>query len=97
MRQVTRPILCGAVLAIAVALPASAETKVEAITRQLMEQGYSEIEVSRTFLRRIQIEAKKGNAEREIIINPRSGEILRDYWEHEDNDDESGILGDRDD
>ncbi|MEP2534233.1 hypothetical protein [Shimia sp.] len=84
----------GAIAALMLVTPAVAETRVEAITRQLASQGYTDIEVSRTFLGRVQIEANRGGLEREIILNPRSGEILRDYWEVEDDDDDhGGILG----
>lgn len=59
----------------------SRETRVEMITRHLAQQGYDGIEVSRTFLGRYRIEAEKNGKEREIILNPATGEILRDYWE----------------
>lgn len=62
---------------------ARAETRVEAVARHLTEQGYA-VEISRTFLGRARIEAHKGTLEREIILNPITGEILRDYWEGDD-------------
>lgn len=68
----------------AMACTASAETLVDQVTEQLASQGYSEITVSKTWLGRVRIEASGGTASREIIINPRTGEILRDYWEDED-------------
>lgn len=68
----------------AMACAASAETLVDQVTEQLASQGYSEITVSKTWLGRIRIEASGGTASREIIINPRTGEILRDYWEDEE-------------
>ena len=63
------------------ALPLRAQTVIDQIAAQLREQGYTRIEVSNTLLGRARIEAKSRDWEREIIVNPRTGEILRDYWE----------------
>ena len=49
------------------------------VASQLKELGYSTVEVSRTFLGRIRVEATGSAGEREIIFNPRTGEILRDF------------------
>lgn len=73
----------GLILAVALSGAAHAETRVEAIARHLAEQGYHDIEIGRTFLGRARIEAEKNGMEREIIVNPRTGEILRDYWDEE--------------
>ncbi len=86
VKSVATSLLTAATLAGA----AHAETRVQAIARHLAEQGYHDIEVSRTFLGRARIEAEKDGIEREIIVNPRSGEILRDYWEE---DDDHKVLG----
>ena len=51
---------------------------------QLVLDGYDDIEVSRTWLGRTRIFAEKGEIEREIILNPSTGEVLRDYSRHED-------------
>ena len=66
----------------------------DAVVRQLRAQGYTSIEVSRTWLGRIQIEAKRSREEREIILNRKTGEILRDYshMESDDDDDEHELL-----
>ena len=50
---------------------------------QLKNQGFTEIRISRTLLGRVRIKAEGGGFEREIIFNPRTGEILRDFWETE--------------
>ena len=50
------------------------------IVRRLRRQGYSNISSSRTFLGRIRIVAWRGDESREIILNPYTGEILRDVW-----------------
>lgn len=42
--------------------------------------GYSDILVSRTLLGRVKIEADGDEGRREIIVNPRTGEILRDLF-----------------
>ena len=52
---------------------------------QLQAQGFTHFEVSQTWLGRVRIEAQGPGIEREIIFNRRTGEILRDYWEVEEN------------
>ena len=59
---------------------AGAEPVEDEIISQLREQGYDTIRVSRTILGRRRIEATSELYWREIIVNPRTGEILRDYW-----------------
>ena len=74
----------------------------DSVVRQLQAQGYTSIEVSRTWLGRVQIEAKRGAEEREIVLNRKTGEILRDYShissddDDDDDDDGRGFLLDRD-
>ncbi len=65
---------------LASALPAHAKDFADQIVRQLRRQGYGSITQNRTWLGRIQIVASKPDEYREIIIDPRTGEILRDYW-----------------
>ena len=66
-------------LVLLVSKPVSAQSVIDQITGQLRAQGFSKIEVSDTWLGRARIEAKSRDWEREIIVNPRTGEILRDY------------------
>ena len=85
----TRPILTAClVLFAAVAAPAAAETVgdqvQDRIIAQLTSQGFTHIRVSTTFLGRVRIYATSPDFVREIIVNPRTGEILRDYWDDED-------------
>jgi uncharacterized membrane protein YgcG len=47
---------------------------------QLRDQGFSEFRVSRTLLGRTMIVATNREYRREIVINPATGVILRDYW-----------------
>lgn len=48
------------------------------IARQLRRRGYSDVTVSRTLLGRIRVVGTRGTKRREIVVNPSSGEILRD-------------------
>ncbi len=75
------------------ASPVLADGRVDAITQQLAAQGYDQIKVSKTFLGRVRVEAQRQGLEREIIFNPRTGEILRDYWEVEEDDEGDWLLG----
>lgn len=73
------------------AVPASAQTAEDRIVRQLRAQGFEEIEVSRTLLGRVRIVAVEDDTLREIVLNPSTGAILRDYWtEIDDDDDDDG-------
>jgi hypothetical protein len=63
---------------------ASAQSVQDQIVSQLTAQGFSRIEVSRTLLGRIKIDARSANLDRELVFNPVTGEILRDYWRDRD-------------
>jgi hypothetical protein len=52
----------------------------DTVVDQLRGQGFSEITVERTLLGRTRILATSDEGRREIILNPRTGEILRDLW-----------------
>ena len=64
---------------------AGAQTVADAVVQQLRQQGYVGFTVSRTLLGRVQViaEAPDGT-HREIVFNPSTGEILRDYIEDAD-------------
>ncbi|SDY90748.1 hypothetical protein [Citreimonas salinaria] len=51
----------------------------EAILRQLRAQGYSDIDISRTWLGRVRILAKSPDTTREIVYNPSTGALMRDH------------------
>jgi len=51
---------------------------VETVVSELADQGYEVARVSRTFWGRVKIVARKDDLEREVILNPKTGEILRD-------------------
>ena len=77
---------CAALLALATALPAMAGSLPDEIVRQLRNQGFRNIRVSRTWLGRTRILAFRGEIRREIVVNPRTGEILRDFSHEGDGD-----------
>lgn len=76
-----RTFLMSALTALVLATGAAAQSLTDRIVEQLRSQGFNEIEVTRTLLGRSRILARSPIREREIIVNPRTGEILRDYWE----------------
>ncbi len=78
----TRTFFRATLLALALhAGPALAGNLVDTIVGDLRAQGYDRIDISRTLLGRTRIEAQSDGYLREIILDPRTGEILRDYWE----------------
>ena len=68
-------------LALAMTTPAVASPdEVRArIVAELREEGYAEIRVSRTLLGRMRFVAVTSDRQREIVVNPATGLILRDY------------------
>lgn len=56
----------------------------DTIVGQLRSQGYSQVTVTSTWLNRTRIFAESRDAQREIILNPRTGEILRDLYTGKD-------------
>lgn len=75
-----RVFLAGLVVGLALSAPVFAEGVADGIVRQLRDQGYSTVTVKQTLLGRTRILAVGPEGQREIIINPRTGEILRDFW-----------------
>ncbi|GAB4388951.1 hypothetical protein [Albidovulum sp.] len=55
----------------------------EIVRQQLAELGFTVTSRSRTWLGRVRLEAVRGPLHREVVINPASGEILRDYTERQ--------------
>lgn len=51
------------------------------IVAQLAQQGFVSIKVSRTLLGRLRFQATSAQYTRELVVNPATGEILRDYWQ----------------
>lgn len=58
--------------------PVFAATFAEQIVEQLRGQGFQDIVVTETWLGRVRIEAVRADISREIVLNPNTGEILRD-------------------
>ena len=74
----------GVLGAVFTASAARADSFQSSVVAQLRGQGYREINVETTMLGRVRIVAARGGASREIILNPRTGEILRDVVLAED-------------
>lgn len=60
------------------AAPLLAQNYEQAILAQLRQDGYEQITVTTTLLGRIRIVADGAQGQREIVLNPRTGEVLRD-------------------
>lgn len=75
-----REFLAGCAAGAFVASPVLAQDVVDDIVRQLRQQGFRSVLSERTLLGRVRILAERKDGHREIIVNPRTGEILRDLW-----------------
>ncbi len=65
----------------------AAQSVTDQVVQQLRAQGYSEIVVTRTWLGRLRFVSERGDFVRELVINPQTGEVLRDYLRSSDSDD----------
>jgi hypothetical protein len=72
-------LLVAAILWMGLALPGWSMTVEERLTAGLQDQGYTILEKGYTFLGRLRIVAESDEIHREIVVNPGTGEILRDY------------------
>lgn len=88
-------LLAAATAALLAASPAHADF-VDDVREQLQQQGYQQISVSSTLLGRSKIVAYGKKGVREIIMNPRTGEILRDQWTSAEGAILPSIVGDDD-
>jgi hypothetical protein len=76
-----RRLLLVALTAFTLGMPVAAQADIiDDMVEVLEDQGYSRIEVTTTFLGRTRILASNGQGTRELVINPRTGEVLRDVW-----------------
>lgn len=76
-----RRALLFAGVAAAVMMPRAAlADPVGDIVAQLRAMGFVDIAVSTTMLGRARVLATQSGRFRELIVNPRTGEILRDVW-----------------
>ena len=75
------------IAAMMLATPTFAQSVEDSVIEQLRAQGFDKITVERTFLGRLRFEAYSDTLERELVINPNTGHVLRDVWEALDDDD----------
>ena len=75
---------------LALAPPAFAQSTQDRIVSELAREGFSEIRISRTLLGRTRIVGVADDKRREIVFNPATGVILRDYRSGEISDDGGG-------
>ena len=81
-----RQLLAGLVAGILLPRSVLAQTAEDQVVNQLRRQGYREITLQRTLLGRTRIVATGSAGRREIILNPSTGAILRDYIDRSDRD-----------
>lgn len=89
-----RQILAGLLASVVLPAAALAQTAEDQVIDQLKRQGYRRITLGRTLLGRTRIVATGPRGRREIVLNPSTGAILRDYL---DRSDRGGSDNDRDD
>lgn len=85
-----RAFLLGLVAAVSGAGPGLAQGYADTLLAELRREGYRDIVVSRTLLGRLRVQAARNGRLREIVLNPNTGEILRDLWLVESGDDSGG-------
>jgi hypothetical protein len=75
-----RRVLTAAVLVLGASVVAvDAQTAKDQVIRELTELGYREFTVQKTWLGRVRIVARGQKGEREVVLNPSTGVVLRDY------------------
>lgn len=79
-----RVFLTAGLLSLALAGPGMANDRVDQIVLALQGEGYSRIEIGRTWLGRTRIVATGEQGTREIVIQPSTGEVLRDVQSEDD-------------
>jgi len=81
----------GACALAMLASPAVARDPAQVVADKLAALGYRDLRVRRTLLGRIRINGRRGRETREVVLDPRTGEILRDLTrlDHEGTSDRS--------
>lgn len=74
-----RKLVLGLAFLAAMTVPSWAQTPEEMIIASLEEQGYHVVMRDRTWLGRIWLLVENGEVRREIVFNPGTGEVMRDY------------------
>lgn len=77
--MVNHRLIAGLLVAAVLAVPAAAQDIRGEIESALVAQGYEILHVGRTWLGRLRVVAQNDELRREIVINPATGEVLRDY------------------
>jgi hypothetical protein len=75
-----RQFLVGLIAVQVLAGPAMAQDFAADLQARLKSEGFRIESIGRTLLGRVRIVAQSSSGQREIILNPRTGEILRDLW-----------------
>lgn len=70
--------------------PLRAEDPAQAVIDRLRSEGFGNITTKRTFIGRVRITASKRGQSREVVVDPRNGEILRDLTRNTAADDDDG-------
>jgi len=78
VRMRRRTVLYSMLAVILLGGPAMAQGPGDQVAAQLKRMGYAEVTVSRTLLGRMRIVGTSSRYRREIVLDPRNGEILRD-------------------
>lgn len=60
--------------------PAFSDNYADEIALQMARQGFADVAVDGTWLGRVRVTGTRNGTVREIIVNPNTGEILRDLW-----------------
>ena len=81
-----RPHIVAIAVLVAIALgtagPATAQgSALASVIEQLEAQGFQIEDVERTWLGRTRVVSRSDRHRRELVFNPRTGEVLRDYWQ----------------
>jgi len=92
MRRLLVPGVLAFCLAVALPAAASAQSLRDTILSELHQQGYTKITERRTLLGRTRIVAESDEFYREIVFNPSTGTILRDYWRRKSGKDRPQIF-----
>ena len=77
----------------AAAANADAQAVRDAMIAELRTEGFNRIRVSRTLLGRVRLVAERPGEQREIVISPTSGQVLRDHVRRSDKGDAVGSAG----
>ena len=78
MRTLFIRIALALLLGTSAAMAETTSQLTEPIVSRLQEEGYVVVQIKRTWLGRILIISQNGEFLREVVINPHTGEILRD-------------------